>query len=80
MRVTVYREPCILLKATELVYAWVNRMPVENSALDKEFSVPVEEFLRLRDMVGQFSPRRIRKFSFSFVGYPLVENRDRSLV
>lgn len=70
MKITVYREPCILLEATELVYAWVNQLPAENSAPDKEFNIPVEVALRIRDAVCQFLDPEDAELQFFFRSIP----------
>ncbi len=70
MKVAAYREPCILLEATELVYAWINQLPAENSVPDHEFRIPVEEILRIRDAVCQFLDPEDGELQFFFRSIP----------
>lgn len=70
MKVRVYREPCILLEATELVYAWVNQLPPENPATEKGLYIPAEEALRIRDGVCQFLNPDDAELQFFFRSIP----------
>jgi len=70
MKVSVYREPCILVEATELVYAWVNQLPMEHPATDQGFYIPTEEVLRIRDGICQFLNPEDTEVQFFFRSIP----------
>lgn len=48
MEVAIYREPCWLLEAAELLYALVNQVPPERLTVNRPCCIPVEEVARIQ--------------------------------
>lgn len=49
MEVTIYREPCWLLEAAELVYGLVNQVPVERMTASGAYCIPAGEVKRIQE-------------------------------
>ena len=50
MEVTIYREPCWLLEAAELVYGLVNQVPVERMTASGAYCIPAGEVKRIQEV------------------------------
>lgn len=77
MNVKIYREPCWLLEAAELVYSLVNEIPPEKMTSKGPYCIPAEEAARIRDVAcAQIDPED-KRLKFYFQGFPLEGNFDR---
>lgn len=71
VRVTIYREPCWLLEASELVYSFVNEVPPEKLTAPGTYCIPLEDTIRIRDTVCAQLDKTDKQLRFYFQGVPL---------
>jgi len=75
--VTIYREPCWLLEASELVYALVNRIPAERMTASGPYCIPAEAVMRIQaEACAGLSPED-ETLQFYFKGVKLKGSADR---
>lgn len=49
MEVQIYREPCWLLEAAELVYGLVNRIPAGKLTVPGQYCIPPDELRKIQE-------------------------------
>lgn len=77
MNVTIYREPCWLLEAAELVYGLVNRIPAERMTASGPYCIPAEAVMRIQaEACAGLSPED-ETLQFYFKGVRLKGGTDR---
>lgn len=77
MKLMINREPCLLMEAMELVYAWINEIPVEAMTAATEFSIPPEELRHIRDEVCADLSKEDEVVQFYFRGIPMGNRSNR---
>ncbi|MGN1306787.1 MAG: winged helix-turn-helix domain-containing protein [Faecousia sp.] len=77
MDVTIYREPCWLLEAAELVYGLVNRIPPERMTASGPYCIPAEAVMRIQqEACAGISPED-ETLRFYFKGVKLKGSAER---
>ena len=77
MDVKIYRKPCWLLEAAELVYSLVNEIPAENLTVEGPYCIPANEVERIRRIACASIDPTDRQVRFYFQGVPLESIPER---
>jgi len=78
MEVTVYKKPCILLEAAELVYGYVNEIPAEKLTSKGKYCIPPEDVRKIQDTACAGLKREDKELQFYFHGVSL-DSRERRM-
>lgn len=71
VKVMIYREPCWLLEAAELVYSLVNEIPVEKMTSNGSYCIPAGELAYIRKTACASIDPADRQVRLYFKGVPL---------
>lgn len=71
MKLTFYRDPCLLLEAMELLYSYMAQESVDRLVGKGEFCIPHGEVLRIRNEVCSSIDLEDKELQFYFHGVPL---------
>lgn len=78
VEMTIHKQPCLLLEAIELVYSYVNGLPVEQLTGSGEFCIPAEEISRIRHAACQGVNPEDELVQFFFHGVPMGNHETRN--
>lgn len=77
VKVVIYREPCWLLEAAELVYSLANGIPAENLTTNGPFSIPPEEIVAIQTAACEEIDPKDQQIQFYFSGVQLEGISER---
>lgn len=81
MEIVIYREPCWLLEAAELVYSLVNEIPADKLTAPGPYCIPAEEVAKIQAVSCAGLSPKDPLLQYYFKGAPLegYSNRDSCL-
>ena len=77
MSITVYRKPCLLLEAEELVYCLVNHIPSEQMSGEGAFCIPADVMEQIRQKACAGLSPQDPALQFYFQGIPMEGRKGR---
>lgn len=77
MSFIVNEKPCLLLEAAELVYAMVNRIPVEALTQEAPYCIPAAEVGKIQETVCAGLNPEDEELQFYFKGVPVESRSNR---
>ncbi|MGM9553266.1 MAG: ArsR/SmtB family transcription factor [Faecousia sp.] len=71
MKIEIFREPCWLLEAAELVYSMVNRLPAEKLTAEGTYCIPADAVEKLRQEACDGLNPEDKALQYYFQGVPV---------
>ena len=77
MELEIYKKPCLLLEAAELVCAVVNNIPAEKLTVPDTYAIPPEAVRTIQEAACAGLSPEDRQLQFYFRGFPLFGVAER---